>query len=234
MTSEVSSRVARVPFALLGGYWLPALSAHSKRLGKKLGVDYTTGSAEVALTFDDGPHPEGTPATLSILRDHNAHAIFFLVGEQVARYPELTREIAAEGHEIALHCYQHRNLLRLPPHVVKNDLERAAATIEDAGGVGIKRYRPPYGIFNAASLLVARTQRWQPLLWMRWGRDWEKDATAESIHQRLTNRLTAGDVLLLHDADYYSAANSWKNTVAALPRVLETVSERGLALLRQP
>ena len=69
----------------------------------------------MALTFDDGPHPQGTPAVLSALAAHGARATFFLVGEQVERRPALAREVHDAGHEVALHCHRHRNALRLTP-----------------------------------------------------------------------------------------------------------------------
>ena len=66
------------------------------------------------------------------------------------------------------------------------------------------------------------------MLWSRWGRDWDRRATPESITRRLTTDVRAGDILLLHDADYYSARGSWVRTAAALPRILEELEERGL------
>ena len=89
-------------------------------------------------------------------------------------------------------------------------------------------YRPPYGVLNAAALRDARRRGWRTLLWSDWGRDWERRATPESIATLLTRGASPGAVLLLHDADDYGAAGSWRRTVAALPRVLDTLAERGL------
>jgi peptidoglycan-N-acetylglucosamine deacetylase len=180
------------------------------------------------LTFDDGPHPEGTAAVLELLADAKARATFFLVGEQVERRPQLAAQISAEGHEIALHCQRHRNLLRLSPRAVADDLRRALAAISDATGRMPGLYRPPYGILTAAGLAVASRLDLTPLLWSQDGRDWQRRATAESIAARVTRRVSAGDVLLLHDADYYSASGSWRQTVAALPPILEELEQRRL------
>ena len=134
------------------------------------------------------------------------HATFFLVGEQVARNPSLAAEIVAAGHGIGLHCDRHRNQLRLGPRAVRADIERGAARIEETTGRPIERYRPPYGIFNATSLALVHRNGWRPLLWTHWGRDWEARATPESITERLVGGAVAeGSVLLLHDADDYSA-----------------------------
>jgi len=99
---------------------------------------------------------------------------------------------------------------------------------EGAGGGAIRLYRPPYGVLNASALRTARAQRWRTLLWSHFGKDWQASATPESIAGRVTDGVRDGSVLLLHDADDYSAPGSWRRTVAALPLVLETLAERGL------
>jgi peptidoglycan-N-acetylglucosamine deacetylase len=184
-------------------------------------------SGGVALTFDDGPHAEGTPATLELLREAGARATFFLVGEQVERYPALAAEIAAAGHELALHGYRHRLLLRRTPRGLADDLDRALDVIGSATGRTPRAYRPPYGVFSAAGLALAKRRGWLPLLWSKWGRDWERRATPEGIAKRATAGLSGGDVVLLHDADHYSCVGSWRRTVGALPLVLEAVEELG-------
>jgi peptidoglycan/xylan/chitin deacetylase (PgdA/CDA1 family) len=210
-------------------YWGPALAAPLPRLRPILGVrDRVDTRDGVALTFDDGPHPEGTPAVLELLREARAHATFFLAGEQVARRPQVAAEVAAAGHSIGVHCQRHRNLLRLSPAQVYEDLRRAEDAIAAATGTAPRLYRPPYGVLNAAALAFARRRGWTPLLWTRWGRDWERHATPASIAWRLLSGLRAGDVLLLHDADYYSAEGSWRRTLRALPRVVDAMGSAGL------
>jgi peptidoglycan-N-acetylglucosamine deacetylase len=207
----------------------PALSPVAPRIAGTLGVPLRLEREDaVALTFDDGPHAQGTPATLEALSRARARGTFFLVGEQVAREPALAREIVAAGHEVALHGQRHRNQLRLTPGGIADDLRRGAAAIEDATGRRPALYRPPYGIFSGAGLAVVRRQGRTPLLWSRWGRDWTRRATPESIAALATANLRGGDVVLLHDADHYSVAGSWRQTVAALPRILEAADERRL------
>jgi len=213
----------------MAGYLTPALCFHSSALREALGVEDRTASRRgYALTFDDGPHAQATPAVLEILAERGVRASFFLVGEQVLRNRSLAGEIAAGGHAIGLHCHRHRNLLRLPPRSVREDLARAVATIEDATGATPGMYRPPYGIFNAAALRAARRAGRRALLWSHWGRDWDERATPDSVAARVTAGAGEGSVLLLHDADDYGAAGCWRATVGALPRVLDTLGERGL------
>jgi peptidoglycan-N-acetylglucosamine deacetylase len=182
----------------------------------------------VALTFDDGPHPEGTPLVLETLREAGAQATFFLVGEQVVRRPALAAEIVAAGHRVELHCHRHRNMLRLTASEVLDDAERARAAIEEASGQEVADHRAPYGIYSGSGLRAIRRRGWRPVLWSQWGRDWTRRATARSIARRATAGIGGGDVVLLHDADYYSAPGSWARTAAALPIILEELDGRGL------
>src|ERR1041385_2379281 len=137
-------------------YLLPGLAAALPPLRGPLGVGDRTSSGEgCALTFDDGPHAQGTPAVLEALARSGARATFFLVGEQVRRNPSLSREIVAAGHEIGLHCDRHRELLRLTPAQTRADIERAEQAIGEATGLAPALYRPPYGVLNAAALRLA-------------------------------------------------------------------------------
>lgn len=207
----------------------PALAPVVPRLGQALDIELRqAGETGVALTFDDGPHPQGTPAVMEVLREQGASATFFLAGEQVERRPALVAEIVAAGHRVELHCHRHRNLMRLGPREFLEDAERARAAIEEASGQAVADFRPPYGIFSAATLRAVRRRGWRPVLWSRWGRDWDRRATAESIARRSSSDIEAGDIVLLHDADYYSARGSWVRTAAALPLILEEIEGRGL------
>jgi peptidoglycan/xylan/chitin deacetylase (PgdA/CDA1 family) len=217
----------------VAAHLLPALSIYWPALRRRLDVECTTANGHgCALTFDDGPHPQGTPAVLEVLAAADVRATFFLVGEQVRRNPALAQEILAAGHQVGLHCDRHRNLLRLTPWQTRADIARAQDTIEAATGRAIGLYRPPYGALSASALRLARARGWRTLLWSHWGKDWQARATPASIAARVTDGVVAGSVLLLHDADDYSAPGSWQRTVAALPRVLETLAERGLQLTR--
>jgi peptidoglycan/xylan/chitin deacetylase (PgdA/CDA1 family) len=204
---------------------VPALAAHVPRLASAYGIECRLASPDrVALTFDDGPHAEGTPAVLDELQRRGASATFFLVGEQVAQRPALAREIVDAGHEVAVHGYRHSLLLRRRVHELADDLDRAVAAIADATGIAPALYRPPYGVFSSGALAHVRARGWRPLLWSTWGRDWERRATARSIARRATAGLRAGDVVLLHDSDAYSSVGSWSRTAAALPFVLDAVA----------
>ena len=211
---------------------VPALTSIWPAVRRPFGVeDRTASGTGFALTFDDGPHRLGTPAVLEVLAARGVRATFFLVGEQVRRNPTLAAEIVAAGHGIGLHCDRHRNLLRLGGRAVRDDIERALATIEEATGRPVGLYRPPYGVLSAAALREAHRRGWRTMLWSHWGRDWDARATPESIARLATRRLSAGAVVLLHDADDYSSPGSWRRTAAALPAVLDACEARRLAFV---
>jgi len=209
-------------------WFTPALAAHLPALADRLELECRIDRPVVAITFDDGPHAAGTPAVLEELARHGATATFFLVGEQVVQRPALAQEIVAAGHEVAVHCFRHTLLLRRRVAAVADDLDRTVDAIGTATGVRPTLYRPPYGILSSGALRHVRSRGWRPLLWSTWGRDWERRATPQSIARRATRGLCAGDVVLLHDSDAYSSADSWRRTVAALPSVLEAVATLGI------
>jgi peptidoglycan-N-acetylglucosamine deacetylase len=197
------------------------LAPHAPRAAHALGIARTLpGAAGVALTFDDGPHPEGTPAILDILDEGEIKATFFLVGEQVERRPALAAEIAQRGHAIALHGYRHRPQPALPARMVREDLARGVDAVETATGTRLSWHRPPYGLYSAAGLDEVRGRSLTPLLWSRWGKDWRRLTTPARIASRATRDLRPGDVILLHDADFYSSSGSHRRTAQALTLIV--------------
>jgi peptidoglycan/xylan/chitin deacetylase (PgdA/CDA1 family) len=218
-------RVDLVAWAAAAAWIGPAAAPVARPVADLFGIPCTLPSRDgLALTFDDGPHARGTPAVLEILADHGARATFFLVGEQVERAPALAAEIAAAGHEIGIHGYRHTLLIRRSPTALREDLVRARDVIGSVTGGESRLYRPPYGVFSGPGLLIIRRLGWRPLLWSRWGRDWVARTTPEAIAARASRGLCGGDVVLLHDADHYSSAGSWRRTAAALPLVLASVA----------
>jgi peptidoglycan-N-acetylglucosamine deacetylase len=180
----------------------------------------------VALTFDDGPHPEGTPQILQILASADAKATFFVIGEQVDRRPHLAARIVAEGHQIALHGHRHALQARLTAAQVETDIDQGLRAIQDATGTTPIWHRPPYGVYSPAGLRYTREKGLRPLLWSRWGKDWRKFTTPRRIAARVTTDLAVGDVILLHDADFYSAKRSHERTARALELIITELRAR--------
>jgi peptidoglycan/xylan/chitin deacetylase (PgdA/CDA1 family) len=221
------------PLAVAAGgtlvaHWSPAIAAVVPGAADVFGIPTTVAGNGVLLTFDDGPHPDGTPAILSELDRVGASAVFFVSGEQVERYPELVREIAGRGHELGLHGYRHQTRRQWGSRLLADDTGRARAAVSDAAGVEPHLYRPPHGVFSLAGLRLIRKLGLQPLLWSKWGRDWNRRATPETITARATGGLEGGDVVLLHDADHYSARGSWRATAAAIGLIADRIVAAGL------
>ena len=182
----------------------------------------------VALSFDDGPHPLGTPAVLDALDVVGWRATFFVLGEQVRRYPEIVTETVRRGHAVALHGDGHRYLIGRTPGATMRDLRRGRDSVANLLGTAPSWWRPPYGVLSGPALVAARTLRLRPVLWSSWGRDWRTGATPSTVVADLLAGSPNGGTLLLHDSDLMSAPGSWRVTVAALPLLAEQLAARGL------
>jgi peptidoglycan-N-acetylglucosamine deacetylase len=182
----------------------------------------------VALTFDDGPDPASTPAFLEMLADERVRATFFMLGSMVAKAPRLAADIAAAGHEVAIHGWDHRYTVLRTPRAVRDDMARARDEVVSATGALPRFYRPPYGVLSAGALAAARTLGLRPVLWSCWGREWESTATPGSVYETLSCDLTGGACVLLHDSDCTSPAGAAAAARAALPHLLAACSASGL------
>jgi peptidoglycan-N-acetylglucosamine deacetylase len=184
----------------------------------------------VALTFDDGPKADSTPHVLAALADLGLHATFFVLGAAVAAQPELAEQIRREGHELAVHGWDHGYLLGRGTSRIRGELSGCARLVAEVGGQRPVWFRPAYGVLTGPSVVAARQLGLRPVLWTAWARDWTSRATADSVLTRLTPGLTGGATLLLHDADYTTAPGAWRATVTAIPRLVELARRRGLRL----
>lgn len=184
----------------------------------------------VALTFDDGPDPASTPRFLETLERLGWRATFFMLGEEARRYPELVADVAAAGHEIAVHGDEHRNLLRRGPRATAGDIRRCRDTLAELTGVEPQWFRPPFGILSLAGMRAASRLGLRTVLWTTWGRDWREEATPESIVDDVGRRYVDGGTVLLHDTDGESFPGSWRNTLGALPLLAELFDARGLSV----
>lgn len=187
-------------------------------------------SGHVALTFDDGPDHLSTPHFLRLLDARGLRATFFLLGSMAVRSPGLVREMSEAGHEIAVHGWAHRPLLTRGPRSTHDDLARARDLIGDLTGVAPQLFRPPYGVMTGATHLACGRLGLAPVLWTAWGRDWRARATPASVHDTVARDLHGGGTVLLHDSDCTSTTGSWRNTLGALPRLLDTCRQRGLSV----
>jgi peptidoglycan-N-acetylglucosamine deacetylase len=208
---------------------LPMATAHGplRRLTPRYAGRGRSGG--VALTFDDGPDPLGTPAVLAGLAELGWTATFFLLGSQVQQFPDVARAVVAAGHEIAVHGHVHRSHLLRTPRDVRLDIARALAVISEVTGTHPRWYRAPYGHFSAGTLWAAAAVGLEPIVWTAWGCDW-RGGPAEEVRRHVVRGLDDGGTVLLHDSDCTSTPGSWRTTVAALPLLAAEFDRRGLAV----
>ncbi|MFB8239177.1 polysaccharide deacetylase family protein [Kitasatospora purpeofusca] len=201
-----------------------------ERLLARRTAGHGTAPGHLALTFDDGPDPRGTPPILDALDALGLHATFFLLGAMLERSPELGRELVARGHEVAVHGWHHRRQYYPAPARDLRELRRATEAVTALTGTPPLWYRPPYGVLTAGQALAAHRLGLRTVLWTAWGRDWEPGATGPSVLATARPHLTAGTTLLLHDSDCTSTPGSWRATLAALPLIAAHCRTRGLTL----
>jgi len=181
----------------------------------------------VALTFDDGPDRNSTPAFLAALDRLGWRATFFMLGDMADRDPGLAREVADAGHEIALHGYEHVSHLRRAPGRVGDDVRRGVDAVAAATGQPPVWFRPPYGYLSAGTCLATRRLGLRTVLWTAWGRDWTATATPGSVVAEVARGLRLGGTVLLHDSDCASAPGAWRAALGALPGLAELFAAHG-------
>lgn len=173
----------------------------------------------VAMTFDDGPHQSLTPQLLDMLRARNIRATFYLIGRRVAMYPELTRRIAAEGHEIGNHTWNHPRLTSLGNTSLLRELDRTSGAINAAAGRPPVTMRPPYGLLSPRQRgLIYAERRLPTVLWSVDPEDWRRPGSSV-VANRIVSHAQTGAVILSHDII--------GATVRAMPAALDGLAARG-------
>ena len=180
-------------------------------------------SRQVALTFDDGPSAETTPRVLDILRAEGAHATFFVLGEAVARHPDLLRRIAAEGHAIGIHAETHEPFVLKPRQAIFQELRQAEAALYAAcPEAAIAPWvRPPHGFKSLTLAWTLRRAGYGLAAWSADSRDY-REQDARQIAARVAGKTKPGSVILLHDGPANIA------TAEALRPILRGLAGRGL------
>jgi peptidoglycan/xylan/chitin deacetylase (PgdA/CDA1 family) len=181
--------------------------------------------AAVALTFDDGPDPDSTPAVLDALDAAAARATFFVVVEQLRAHPELAREAVERGHEVGLHGLTHEPF----ETVGEEEIATGLAEVERLCGARPRVCRPPYGRFTPATWEAARGAGLEPVYWSAWGEDWEPLAP-ERIAELVIRDLEPGAIVLLHDSPRYAHRPTAHPTADAVPLIAAAARGAGLNL----
>ena len=173
----------------------------------------------IAITFDDGPQETQTPRLLKMLKERGIKATFFCVGQCVAEYPEIAKQVIAEGHEIANHSWSHPLFTKMDEASVRDQIDRTHNVIRQATGVTPTLLRPPYGAFTARQRAWANaTWGYKIILWDVDSLDWKhrSPAKTESI---ILGETRPGSIILCHDIH--------KTTIDAMPATLDALRAQG-------
>jgi peptidoglycan/xylan/chitin deacetylase (PgdA/CDA1 family) len=188
------------------------------------------GARGVALTFDDGPHPEHTRQVLATLEARGARATFFVIGRKADAHPDLVREIVRRGHAVGVHGYEHDRLFSLRrTRRVRRDLERSVEALERITGVRPVLFRPPIGHTNPVIARVADGLGLVVVGWSVSARDGIAGVRPEELVGRLRPGLADGAIVLLHDAA--ERDDRVPASIAALPMLMDAIEAQGLAIV---
>ena len=153
---------------------------------------------EIALSFDDGPHPRLTPIILDILEEYGIKATFFMVGENVQYYPEAAKAVVEAGHELGNHTFSHRKFNRMTEHEMRSEISSCEDAISSISETPVHFIRPPEGQMNDTMQRVIGTLDYRIILWDVDTRDWAH-TPPEEISRHILDTVQAGDIILMHD-----------------------------------
>lgn len=174
----------------------------------------------LALTFDDGPHPETTPWLLDELETSGLRATFFVIARQVERFPELAQRIADEGHDLANHTYDHPDLRQLGDEAIATQLRVSNEIIAETTGVTPRWFRPPFGATNDRVRVQVTAHGMTEVIWSIDTHDWRASVSEADVIAAMTSA-EDGDVVLAHD-------RGRPNTPGAIAAVAADLEARGL------
>ncbi len=178
----------------------------------------STKQKQIALTFDDGPHPTFTPRILAILRKYNVKATFFVVGTQVEKYPDLVRAEVNEGHSVGNHTYHHVSLPKIPQEYIADEIKACGDVIRVATGKAPRLFRPPGGEYNLETAEAASVLGYTMVLWTDDPGDYASPG-ASVILSRTLKKAGNGGIILIHDGI--------EQTITILPQLIETLQKQG-------
>jgi len=180
---------------------------------------------KVYLTFDDGPTPEITEWTLSQLRQFDAKATFFCIGENIQKHPEIFNKAIAEGHSIGNHTFNHLKGWETPTvDYIKNfkQCEIEISRHHQIDNPKSKLFRPPYGKIKFAQAGILKKRGYRIIMWDVLSADFDQDVSPEKCLENVIGNVSSGSVIIFHDS-----VKASKNLEYALPRTLAFLKEKG-------
>ena len=176
----------------------------------------------IALTFDDGPHPQYTPQVLSVLNRYNITASFFWLGNCVNRFPDIAKTVSEQGHWIGLHGYEHDSFPLLSPTQLKQSLEKTQIAIYNACNLSpekVRDVRPPNGFFTPQTLHLFQQWNYRPVMWSVVPEDWVHPGVNVVVN-RVIKQVKNGSLIVLHDG-YFGGKDVVETINILIPRLLQ-------------
>ena len=183
----------------------------------------------IALTFDDGPWPTSTSQVLDVLKNSNVKATFFMVGKQVQKYPQLLKQVVAEGHAIGNHTWSHQ-YYQYNESAAAGEIDRTAELVYKTTGVKTSLFRPPAGILNNGLVTYAHEKNYAVVMWSVDSKDWRsRRTTKQAFIDNVLKEAKPGGIVLLHDG-----GGDRSNTVQALPQLIAQLKKHGYKFVTVP
>ena len=218
-------KIRRILSAALAVLLSVCLSSYYPRNKDNVYVSGETDNKYIALTFDDGPHPEQTDRILDILKKYNVKATFFVIGENVNLYPEIVEREIEEGHEVGNHTFHHRRISKMTECQLTNAILESESAVYEICEYNTTAFRPPEGYCNDKVSKIAKKLGYNVILWKIDTYDW-KGTAADIIADKVLKSIKNGDIVLMHD---YISGRS--NTAAALEILIPKLINEGYELV---
>jgi peptidoglycan/xylan/chitin deacetylase (PgdA/CDA1 family) len=180
----------------------------------------------IALTFDDGPWPTTTKQILEILKKNNIKATFFWVGRYLQAYPDIGKQVAAAGHAIGNHTWNHQ-YIKYNEDGAAREIDRTSSLIEELTGIQTSIFRPPGGILNNGLAAYAQKKNYAVVMWSADSFDWR--TLTESLMDNVMRQAKSGGIVLMHDGGGNRA-----RTVKALPDIIARLRKEGYIFVTVP
>jgi peptidoglycan-N-acetylglucosamine deacetylase len=180
----------------------------------------------IALTFDDGPWPESTEKILDILKKNKIKATFFMVGRYLKAYADLGKKVAADGHAIGNHSWNHRYFKYTEAGAAK-EIDRTNSLIQEVTGLKVSMFRPPGGVLTNGLAAYAEKKKYTVIIWSADSLDWRN--SMKSLKQSVLRQATSGGIVLMHDG-----GGNRSNTVVALPSIIADLKKQGYRFVTVP
>jgi peptidoglycan/xylan/chitin deacetylase (PgdA/CDA1 family) len=185
-------------------------------------LEWRINSPNIFLTFDDGPHPAATPAVLNVLKTQNVKATFFLSGAAAAHFPSLVGDIAAEGHSIGIHAFNHTRRIAFSMKETVCEILQAEEAITKAAPRVTKLFRPPFGFFSWNTVAAARTLNYRLIMWTTLCGDFRSNWSDEKVVATALTKLSGGSILVFHDNELTKT-----RIAAVLTQSIEKIRDHG-------